>query len=246
MARTDNLNNFLTDVAEAIREKKGTTETINASSFDEEIKNLPSGGGEPVTKGVAINSHDSDGYPTDISVVGMTEIPSYFFYYSMHNTSSLFSRVGANLHFPSNLTSIGNYAFYNCKNLKITSLPETLTSIGANAFQSCSNLAITSLPVGVTYLNGSTFNGCSVINELTINGNLTHISSYCFTNCGKLNKLVIPNITSVPTLDTNAFTNTAIAKGAGYVYIPDTLVEEIKSATNWSAIANQIKGVSEL
>lgn len=46
MARTDNLTNYLTDVADAIREKKGTTDVIPANTFDEEIKNLPSGGGD--------------------------------------------------------------------------------------------------------------------------------------------------------------------------------------------------------
>lgn len=44
MARTDTLGHFLTDVADAIREKKGTSETITASDFDTEIENLPSGG----------------------------------------------------------------------------------------------------------------------------------------------------------------------------------------------------------
>lgn len=44
MARTDTLGNFLTDVADAIREKKGTNEEITASDFDTEIANLPSGG----------------------------------------------------------------------------------------------------------------------------------------------------------------------------------------------------------
>lgn len=45
MARIDTLPHFLTDVADAIREKKGTQETIQASDFDTEIENLPSGGG---------------------------------------------------------------------------------------------------------------------------------------------------------------------------------------------------------
>ena len=44
MARTDTLPHFLTDVADAIREKKGTEETITASDFDTEIENLPGGG----------------------------------------------------------------------------------------------------------------------------------------------------------------------------------------------------------
>ena len=46
MARTDTLGNFLTDVAEAIRTKEGTTETIPASEFDTRIANLSGGGSE--------------------------------------------------------------------------------------------------------------------------------------------------------------------------------------------------------
>lgn len=45
MARTDTLQHFLTDVAEAIREKSGTEAPIEASTFDTAISNIPSGGG---------------------------------------------------------------------------------------------------------------------------------------------------------------------------------------------------------
>lgn len=45
MARTNNLTNFLTDVASAIKTKKGDSTPIPASNFDTEITNLPSGGG---------------------------------------------------------------------------------------------------------------------------------------------------------------------------------------------------------
>lgn len=44
MARTDNLSNFLTDVATAIKNKKGSETSIPAVNFDTEIINLPSGG----------------------------------------------------------------------------------------------------------------------------------------------------------------------------------------------------------
>ena len=40
MARTDTLNNFLTDVANSIRTKKGTNDTILASNFDTEIESI--------------------------------------------------------------------------------------------------------------------------------------------------------------------------------------------------------------
>ena len=46
MARTDTLGHFLTDVADAIRAKGGTSEAIQASSFDTAISNLPSGGAD--------------------------------------------------------------------------------------------------------------------------------------------------------------------------------------------------------
>ena len=45
MDKTNNLQYFLTDIADAIREKKGTTDLINAQSFADEIKNLPQSGG---------------------------------------------------------------------------------------------------------------------------------------------------------------------------------------------------------
>lgn len=43
MARTDTLPHFLTDVADAIRTKTGSADTITASSFDTAIENIPSG-----------------------------------------------------------------------------------------------------------------------------------------------------------------------------------------------------------
>jgi hypothetical protein len=47
MARTDTLNHFLTDVADAIRTKTGSAAAITASSFDTEIENIPTSGGDP-------------------------------------------------------------------------------------------------------------------------------------------------------------------------------------------------------
>lgn len=43
MSKENNIQDLLHDVADAIREKKGTEELINPQNFSEEIKNLPSG-----------------------------------------------------------------------------------------------------------------------------------------------------------------------------------------------------------
>lgn len=62
MAKTDNLTDFLTDVANAIREKKGTTGTINPQDFSSEIASIESGGGVVTSASVSdVNFYDYDG-----------------------------------------------------------------------------------------------------------------------------------------------------------------------------------------
>lgn len=68
MGKNNNLHDFLVDVADAIREKKGSTDKINAQSFSEEIRNIPSGSpfavdfGEEIASGNAayINALQED------------------------------------------------------------------------------------------------------------------------------------------------------------------------------------------
>lgn len=64
MAKTDNLTDFLTDIADAIREKKGITGTINPQDFSSEIASIESGGGGGVVTSAPIsdvNFLDYDG-----------------------------------------------------------------------------------------------------------------------------------------------------------------------------------------
>lgn len=44
MAKNNNLQDFLTDIANSIRTKTGTTQPINAQNFSTEILNIPTGG----------------------------------------------------------------------------------------------------------------------------------------------------------------------------------------------------------
>ena len=55
MASEKNLNAVFTDIANAIREKKGTTDQIKPINMAEEIVNLPSGGGETIELSVTQN-----------------------------------------------------------------------------------------------------------------------------------------------------------------------------------------------
>ena len=78
MARTNTLGNFLTDVADAIRTKKGSSGTIQASSFDSEILSIPSGG--TTVESNDVNFYDYDGtllYSySKADFLELTEMPS--------------------------------------------------------------------------------------------------------------------------------------------------------------------------
>lgn len=63
MAKNNNLTDFLTDVANAIREKKGSSDPINPQNFSDEIASIETGGGggaSVVTEG-DVNFRDYDG-----------------------------------------------------------------------------------------------------------------------------------------------------------------------------------------
>ena len=63
MARIDNLSNFLTDIASAIKEKNKITTPILAKDFDTEILNIKSGGGKFFTSSLFLcNSASSGGF----------------------------------------------------------------------------------------------------------------------------------------------------------------------------------------
>lgn len=61
MAKENNLTDFLTDVANAIREKKGSAEKINPQNFSDEIKSIQSGGALPPAKPNDVVFYDYDG-----------------------------------------------------------------------------------------------------------------------------------------------------------------------------------------
>ena len=316
----------------------GTIEITNNGEYDVTTYEKANVNVGEVEKGIVINSYDDDGFPTDVSVVGLTEIPNSYFRY-IFASSGVFSKVKGNVHLPDNITTIGNYAFYNCdgliltklpsqvqrinerafygcRNITLSELPNGVISIGQYAFQNCANITLSELPSGITliesntfyncanitlselpsgirgiydsafygctnmtlselpsglvslpgyvfynchnitikelpnkitFLQTSTFAYCKELTEMTCQGAMTNISSSVFNGCTKLAKFVLPNVTKVPTLSNkNAFAGTPIESGTGYIYVPDSLVDSFKSASNWSNYASQIKGVSEL
>ena len=140
-------------------------------------------------------------------------------------------------------TSIGTYAFYSCKSLTSIDLP-VCTSIGPYTFYRCTALTSINLPV-CTSIEYGVFSSCTALTSINLPA-CTSIHSYAFNSCKSLTSIKLANTSKICTLsNSDAFKVTPIANKAGYIYVPDELVEQYKKATNWSVYASQIKPLSE-
>lgn len=114
MAKNNNLTDFLTDVANAIREKDGSTGTINPQDFSDKIKAIQTGidtsdgniqpatvlkGYKGYAKGVAVNGaiETYDGTVEDVGGGGVevtTEVSSTFGTSGIVDTEAFFKHAG--------------------------------------------------------------------------------------------------------------------------------------------------------
>ena len=101
-------------------------------------------------------------------------------------------RTAVNPTLPSDLTKIGDYMFYNCTSLALTSLPSGLKNIGYSAFSKCANLALTSLPSSLTSIENYAFYYCFGLSTLTFKGTPSSISSSAFSGCSNLTTINVP------------------------------------------------------
>ena len=118
------------------------------------------------------------------------------------------------------ITKVREYAFYGKKSLTSIDLA-ACTSIGEYAFSGCTTLTSINLP------------------------SCTSIYYGAFNSCKSLTSIKLASTSKICTLsNSDAFKNTPIANEAGYIYVPDELIEQYKKTTNWSVYANQIKPLS--
>lgn len=139
------------------------------------------------------------------------------------------------------VTSIGDNGFNNT-GLESISLP-SCTTLGSGSFYATQQLVLAILPL-VTSISGFCFNYSSV--QKIDTSSLTSIKNFAFYNTKQLDTLILRNSSVCALENVNAFQDTKIAAGTGYIYVPDNLVDSYKTATNWVTFANQIKPISEL
>ena len=95
------------------------------------------------------------------------------------------------------VTSIGDGAFYNCNHLTSITIPEGVTSIGQEAFSFCIRLTDITIPEGVTSIGDEAFNACYSLTSISLPKSLKSIGNYGFRSTG-LTSITIPeNVRSI-------------------------------------------------
>ena len=233
MSKQNNLTDFLTDVADAIRQKKGTQAPINPQDFSSEIASIPTGGNNPL-QDMLDRTSNTDGSNLFYTYSGIFKQLTY---------ENLIT-----LDFSNKYYTDTNSMFQGCASL--TTIPQLNFSKVTNAvymFSGCTSLTtIPQLNFSKVTIANYMFHDCTSLTTLDFS-NIKTIGSLFAQNASSLSTLIIRNTTTLAKLiNTNAFSNTPIASGTGYIYVTDDLVDSYKQATNWSTFASQIKGLSEL
>lgn len=134
--------------------------------------------------------------------------------------------------------------FENASKLNIYSVYAPLVKIiGKNALFNCISLQSVYFPSAKTIGDNALYN-CISLQQLELPC-VTSIGNYAMYQCFNL-KTVKLGANQVATIsNSRVFAYTPIANGTGYIYVPDELVEDYKTATNWSVYADQIRPMSE-
>ena len=181
----------------------------------------------------AIDSLPSGG-STLKTLLDATKSTSYLFYkYSGTSIDGLISYNDTE-----NVTNM-SYMFSNC--LSLTTIPQLNTSNVTNMtsmFEYCYELET----IDITHMKITS----------------TSYSMFFALGCFSLTKLIIRNMTTIPTLNSNAFNGCYHFTGEtdstynpqglkdGRIYVPDDKVDALKTATNWSTYADIIVPLSTL
>ncbi len=124
-----------------------------------------------------------------------------------------------NIVFPSNMTSVGKYAFYSFSKLTSIIIPNSVTTIGESAFENCTYLKTITLGKSLTDIGCKVFKGDFRIEEITSYAEVT------------------PNVCS-STFD-------GLSKQYIYLYVPENSIRGYQVDPNWNGFDIRTKSADK-
>lgn len=161
--------------------------------------------------------------PNDIMMSeGITSIGAALFH-DLHTLQEM--------NIPASITEIHVSAFENCRKLKTIHFADNsqLKTIGDWAFYNCHNLRSLTLPEGLKTIGDGAFYGCAYLTELTLPSTTTTVADNAFALCGKLQKMHVKAVIP-PSIEEKTFEN---VNRTIPVYVPAEAVEAYTSDTYW-------------
>jgi len=104
---------------------------------------------------------------------------------------------------PDSVTTISEYAFYNCSSLVEVTFSDSVTSISRCAFSECENLESVKIGKNVDFIGESAFEACENLKEVSLFDGIKRIEGHAFSNCYNLNAINFPD--SVTEIGYSAF-----------------------------------------
>ena len=84
---------------------------------------------------------------------------------------------------PDSVETIGNGAFYECRDLERIALPSALQTLSSVTFYNCTALSEVTFPASLKTIESSAFSGCRNLSEVKLPASLTAIQSSVFHLC---------------------------------------------------------------
>ena len=225
----DNLNTIesvKTDIKSAIENKGVDMTGVSFPGYASKIGEISGGGGwdqKSITEGT-------------VEIINLNNSASFVVSSAFMNNNTIQT---VNLPYA---TSVGNSAFYGCSSLSQVNLP-VCSYIGNRVFNNCSSLSQISLPM-CNYIDSYAFNNCGSLSQLSLPV-CSYIGSFAFGYCSSLSIITLEYSTVCSISTSEILYQTPIASGTGSIYVPTSLVDAYKSATNWSYFSTLIFPIPE-
>lgn len=117
-----------------------------------------------------------------LTIEGYGDMPNWDRYQDNYAPWAAYRNYISFVSLPEGLTSIGDYAFYQCQEFSTIELPVSLTKIGVCSFEQC-NLTSISLPGNLNEIKEGAFTNCLYLESIEIPNGVSSIERYAFSSC---------------------------------------------------------------